>query len=72
MVLCAFRYCLGRMTYAPGMCVDYLIEHWQFIDEQDQKLILKETREAIRHKQAGMDCDIIEWERLLAEVQGGN
>lgn len=63
--MCAFRYCLGRMTYTVSHCVQYLIDNWELLEQNDKNLITKEIREAIRTKSAGMETDVIEWSRLL-------
>jgi len=72
MAVCAFRYCLGRMTYVVKDCVDWLIVRWDDLTETDQKLIIKETRESLSKGQAGMKMDQDEWYRLLDHVVGGH
>lgn len=64
-VFYAFRYCLGRRTGAVGQTVDYLKENWKDLPEYTQNQIQKEIKLAIRQRNAGSDCDIKQWERLL-------
>lgn len=68
----AFRYCLGRKTYAVLDCVEYLLLNWDFLEERDKSLIVKEIQEAIRNKQAGMDMDVEQWSRILDRAIGGH
>ena len=61
----AFRYALGRKTYAVGIIVDEIIDRWETLDDVDRTQYKKEIQEAINAGRAGMDMDIIEWERIL-------
>ena len=68
-VLYAFRYCLGRKTYAVDECIGYLKENWEELDEETQTQIRCEIRVAIKDKRAGMDCDVKNWKQLLKGLQ---
>lgn len=61
----AFRYALGRKTYAVSDVAEYLKEHWDEFDVYTQQLIHKEINEAIEEGMAGMDCDVAEWRTIL-------
>ena len=75
MAVCAFRYCLGRMTYIVSDCADWLIEQWPTMPE-NVKAIIKRDLEAefkrddehraqgFEHKALGHDCDRAQWERV--------
>lgn len=65
MVLWAFRYCLGRRSYAVGDCADYLIAYWKYIDGVTQKLIRHEIEEALENGNFGMDVDGRTWKNVL-------
>ena len=65
MVIYAFRYALGRMTYAVGDVTDYLINHWHRLSKKTRMLIIEEIQKAIKEKKAGMDCDIQRWRAIL-------
>lgn len=60
----AFRYALGRMTYAVKDVVDYLIENWNNVSIKNKELIIKEIDIAIKEGKAGMDCDVKQWQKL--------
>lgn len=66
MAFYAFRYCLGRRTYAVSDCVEWLNRNWNLFTSVEQIRIQNEIREAIDRKQAGAEFDIEEWRKLLA------
>ncbi len=77
----AFRYCLGRTTYAVSTCVDWLIAEWPLLDQHAREIIARDLREEIqrddafresgaKHKPLGWDCDRKEWLRLMAFIEG--
>jgi len=61
----AFRYCLGRKTYAVSDCVDYLIKYWDYFSDIDKQLIHKEIKNAIFDNKIGNDIDKQEWTKIL-------
>ena len=61
----AFRYALGRMTYAVGTVSDCIIRNWDNLSEHKQTLIQKEINEAIERDNYGMDMDKVSWKRIL-------
>ena len=79
MVVSAFRYCLGRMTYISRVCADWIIARWPDFPPNVQQLIRRELEEAFKKddedradpgnrffKELGWDCDRKEWERVRA------
>jgi len=61
----AFRYCLGRKTYAVKYMVDYLDENWKKLDATTRELIIKEVKEALVMGLTGDDCDTELWKQFL-------
>lgn len=61
----AFRYCLGRRTYAVSDCVDNILNNWDKLTYQTKQLMFEEIEEAITGGNAGMQCDVYEWRRIL-------
>ena len=61
----AFRYALGRKTYAVKDVSDYIVNHWEEIDPLTQQLIWGEIDEAIKRGEAGMSVDELAWARIL-------
>jgi len=64
-LLCAFRYALGRMTYVTGAVSDFIIEKWDELEFGKQQLIKAEIREAIKRNRIGMEMDKTVWKRIL-------
>jgi hypothetical protein len=65
----AFRYALGRMTYAVSEVADALIENKDIFSESHKELICREIREAIADNCAGHDCDVETWKLVLKEFE---
>ena len=61
----AFRYALGRMTYSTLTVSNEIINNWDEISLGDQQLFQKEIKEAIEENRAGMDCDVASWMKVL-------
>lgn len=61
----AFRYCLGRRTYAVKDCVDAIVKNWNNLPGKTQSLIVTEIKNAISKGDAGMEMDIKQWRRVL-------
>ena len=55
----AFRYALGRMTYATSDVRSYLENNWNELNINTRKLIHKEIKEAINN-------DVASWKKLLS------
>ena len=71
-VIYAFRYCLGRQSYAVGWMTDWLTKNWKELSIKLKELIQREIKEAndrfIKHTDIysmGMDCDREAWLALL-------
>jgi len=60
----AFRYALGRCTYAPHTIVDILKSRWWDLSEGDRALFIKEIREASDLNLLGHDCDRAGWMQI--------
>ncbi len=68
LILCTFRYCLGRMTYIVSDMTEYLEKKWDDIKEPYQEIIKREIKEALERNKAGMKCDWITWDIFLKKV----
>lgn len=70
----AFRYALGRMTYAPSLVAGYITEHLDSFTEQDRKQMVDEIEDAERDRLLGDACDAEVWLELkdrLMKREGG-
>jgi hypothetical protein len=65
MLFYAFRYALGRKTYAVIDVVVELMTHWKELDDRLRRLIIYEIERAIQDDRAGMLCDVEEWKKIL-------
>lgn len=65
MVMYAFRYALGRNTYAVSTVSDYLIQFWHRFKPHTREQIIKEIEEAIERNEAGMSYDVVRWKSIL-------
>lgn len=68
LLVCSFRYALGRMTYIVSDIVDIIIRHKKDLQPNAKELMIREIKWALDHNQAGMQCDREEWGRLLNEL----
>jgi hypothetical protein len=68
LIICAFRYALGRKTYVVYEVANLVARYKQELSAFAKELIVREIDEALRLNHAGMDCDIKEWKRLKKEL----
>ena len=62
----AFRYALGRMSYSVSDVVEAIKENWDKINENAKNIITKEIQEAIKNNEAGdPDIDVPLWRSIL-------
>lgn len=61
----AFRYALGRCSYAPHTIIGVLKNSWSDISAADRCLYKREIEQAIRDGNAGMDFDEQAWRGVL-------
>lgn len=75
MVIAAFRYCLGRMTYVVEDCARWIITNWDQFSDNTKFVIQRDLEEEFRrddeareigstYKPLGQDCDRNQWERV--------
>lgn len=73
-LLCAFRYCLGRMTYVVGECDRWLRTRWDRLSPGTREVILRDLREAIEQhardgRALGMEMDRKVWTQLYEDLR---
>ncbi len=64
-IMYAFRYCLGRKTYAVSEMVSILICNWRKLKQHTQIQIKQEIADAKNRNCLGMDCDIEQWNKVV-------
>ena len=67
-VISAERYALGKMTYIVELTVNYILQEIEEDKLSDQclNIIRKDIKEA---KDYGMQCDKIQWIKLLNRIE---
>lgn len=59
---CAVRYCIGRMTYMPGLVTDWIMQHCHgLLTEKTLFVMKRDIDEAKERDGLGMDCDVETW-----------
>ena len=61
----AFRYALGRLTYVVRVTVDRIIRDWSELPSHTQDLIQEEVEFAFERNDVGQGCDREQWQRIL-------
>lgn len=69
LILSAFRYALGRMTYIVPVVTSVIRESKDRLDGQAIDLIIQEIEDAEKRDGLGMECDIEAWQRLKKELE---
>lgn len=63
-IVCAFRYALGRMTYVPSIVAEFIKTNIDKIETMDIMLMIKEITEYGYDGYLGMVCDAVLWTNL--------
>lgn len=61
----AFRYALGRKSYIVEMVAHSLSRNAKHIRKDIKTRMCEDILRAIDNNEAGMECDIIEWRKVL-------
>lgn len=67
-VIGAFRYCLGRMTYAVEEFCSEIEPKLGLLKPETLELMRVEISRALAIGQAGMECDAKKWREFLHKV----
>ena len=65
-LMCAFRYALGRRTYIVSFVVNEIISNWNELPIYMRQLVHNEINEAIKYDTIGDECDLQSWRTVLA------
>ena len=68
-VFCAFRYCLGRMSYIVSTFTEYATAYVKHIWTHDLELMEKEITESDEKNCIGMNCDRRDWLKLRDAIR---
>lgn len=62
---CAVRYCIGRMTYMPGLVTDWIMQHCHgLLTAKTLGVMKRDIDEARARDNLGMSCDVVTWLRF--------
>lgn len=65
LMVCAFRYALGRRTYIVSTVADLIIKYKEKLDTNDIEVIARDIKRALETNNYGMEMDKVEWEKVL-------
>lgn len=67
---CAVRYCLGRMTYMPGLVTDWIMQHCAgMLTAKTLGVMKRDIDEAEARNGLGMECDVTTWKKFRAWLE---
>ena len=73
LIVCAFRYALGRATYVVSIVVKEIHSNWRELREADRELIVREILEhKERHGKIGHEMDEREWMTIVERYRTEN
>lgn len=62
---CAVRYCIGRMSYMPGLVTDWIMQHCHGLLTGKTIFVMKcDIDEAREYDGLGMDLDVETWQKF--------
>ncbi len=65
----AFRYALGRKTYAVPTMASFLLKNKDNLSAQSKEVIVRDIKVAFKTNNYGMECDKIEWQKVLDKFE---
>lgn len=70
MLISAVRYALGRMSYVVGITCNFVANNRKKLSKQCINIIIRDIEEEFKRYhdsgfKMGMDCDELDWNRLL-------
>jgi hypothetical protein len=69
MVMAAHSYCLGRQTYMPHACMEWLWKHRGLLERNTMFNIVRDTSKALRDGRAGSEtADVPAWRSFAAKM----
>jgi hypothetical protein len=69
LMVCAFRYALGRSSYIAYTISDLLVRHKDKLFAQSKESILRDIKRAFDTNNYGMEMDRAVWEKLKEELE---
>lgn len=63
-LMCAFRYALGRQTYVVGEVAEYILQHSHILSAGTKDRIKREITEAEYENGLGAEMDAKQWHKV--------
>lgn len=70
LMVCAFRYALGRRTYIVSTIAELIIKYKEKLDASAIEVITRDIKRAIQTNNYGMEMDKVEWQKVLKVLIG--
>lgn len=67
-IVCAFRYAIGRMTYVVDSVASEIENQIEYISTKSLVLIRKEITDALNANKAGMQMDVERWTKCRIAI----
>lgn len=64
LMVCAFRYSLGRRTYMPELVTELIENYWKIFNENDWKQFIEDIEFNQNFNNLGDDCGIETWKNF--------
>ncbi len=69
LILCSFRYALGRRTYISLEMAEIIQKYKDKLPVWVKEQMIKDIKESIKRDEAGMNCDTAVWTQLAEELK---
>ena len=69
LIICAFRYALGRKTYITNTIAELIIKYKDELSTSDTEVIKRDIKRAFDMNNYGMEMDKKEWQRVLEALE---
>jgi len=70
LMVCAFRYALGRKTYVVATIGELLIKHKDILSETSKAQMIRDINRVTKTANYGMDIDKNIWIRVRTALEG--
>lgn len=82
-VISAFRYALGRMSYVPSMVCEFITDQWSVLPNNTKQILIRELETEIKRNDEdsqddrfisllGNPCDVNQWKDFLEFMKRNN
>ena len=69
LMVCAFRYALGRKTYITSTIAELILKYYLLLDDNDCEVIIRDIKKAFEANNYGMEMDRVSWEQVLTKLE---